>query len=59
MTKRKIIITVTDQADIDAMQKEISRQYCGQIYFTEVEIPVKNPQSYPFQTEEYPDDEEG
>ena len=55
MTKRKIIITVTDQVDIEALTKRISRQYCGQIY----SIKIENPQPYPFPTEEYPDDEEG
>jgi hypothetical protein len=51
MSKRKIIVYVTDQADVKKITKEIERQYAGQIYKIEIDIPRETqPIDYPFVT---------
>lgn len=61
MIKRRLLIQITDQADISKMQLDIERQYCRQIYSISREDIESDDETnpYPFQIEEYSDEEEG
>ena len=65
--KRKIILEICDQSNITELSRKIVREYAQHIYGhsiirpSDIELEIKtdeDPISYPFVTEEYPDEEE-
>ena len=53
--KRELVLVITDQCNIDELRRKITREYANHIYAHRVVVPEGN--IYPFQIEDYPDDE--
>jgi hypothetical protein len=58
--KRKIVLIVTDQTDIEELKSKIAREYANHIWGHYIEIPINSPPiKYPPYYEDYADGDEG